>query len=672
VRHWKRMVVVVFTLSALILTAGLRAQETSGSPDLPRRFVVVLADGAGDVESLSAEMARSYGGKLEPFSRAAERSFALVIAPARAHILAADPRVRSVEEIGPDGVRKAPVKQPIPPAPQTARALTPRSDLVSDWTTGPYRYDSAGDIISIGPNSDGNTDRYSYDGVGRLVTATAHTATRQNSQSYVYDAFGNLKEIDTAGSGPTVIYVDSTNNRISAPTPPDLPQGATVVFGEYDAAGNQTSLNGVYHYAWDGLGTMRQLSSGARLETYLYDGDDERIGIIRGPVTGAATYRYTIRDHGGHVIRVFKDDFNGSQHNYSWERDYVYRDSLLLGAVVRAVDGSQSRRHFHVDHLGTPRLITDDATRRLAVHTYWPYGQEAPGSDSDDELMKFTGHERDFGDAGDTNVLDYMHARFDNPNIGRFLSLDRATASRQNPQSWNRYIYASDNPIKYLDPSGQVELTFTLLTRIPGARTPMPWYHPKAALSCWGCTLQADGFGERGITFTHDTNRYRTKQEVTIETDPRKSTNPIVGPPFNGAGQSASFSASGKLKETDRATEVGEIKGRRDKDGNAIIDIHLHSSLPLLPMSPAIDADIQITASKDGRIIKVTGIKDGFPAYHLFVTNDKGQATDIFRYNPYDKGNTANALWPFGAKDKIGPIICDPYGPVGENCKTTK
>lgn len=73
--------------------------------------------------------------------------------------------------------------------------------------------------------------------------------------------------------------------------------------------------------------------------------------------------------------------------------------------------------------------------------------------------MKFTGHERDLASpAGTGDDLDYMHARHCSPVTGRFLSLDpQDSAKRSQPQSWNRYAYALNNPIRYVDPDGQTE-----------------------------------------------------------------------------------------------------------------------------------------------------------------------------------------------------------------------
>ncbi|NLT33032.1 MAG: RHS repeat-associated core domain-containing protein [Acidobacteria bacterium] len=67
----------------------------------------------------------------------------------------------------------------------------------------------------------------------------------------------------------------------------------------------------------------------------------------------------------------------------------------------------------------------------------------------------FTGKERD-AETG----LDYFGARYYSGAQGRFLSVDpgNAGAVNEDPQSWNAYAYARDNPLKYVDPNGELYL----------------------------------------------------------------------------------------------------------------------------------------------------------------------------------------------------------------------
>ena len=52
--------------------------------------------------------------------------------------------------------------------------------------------------------------------------------------------------------------------------------------------------------------------------------------------------------------------------------------------------------------------------------------------------------------------LDYFGIRYYGSMQGRFTSPDPLMASAyvENPQSWNRYSYALNNPLRYIDPDG--------------------------------------------------------------------------------------------------------------------------------------------------------------------------------------------------------------------------
>jgi hypothetical protein len=63
-----------------------------------------------------------------------------------------------------------------------------------------------------------------------------------------------------------------------------------------------------------------------------------------------------------------------------------------------------------------------------------------------------------------------MHARYYCPNLGRFLSVDPVGGSVGSSQSWNRYSYVLNNPLKLVDPDGNSpQLIGGLIGAIGGA-----------------------------------------------------------------------------------------------------------------------------------------------------------------------------------------------------------
>ena len=80
----------------------------------------------------------------------------------------------------------------------------------------------------------------------------------------------------------------------------------------------------------------------------------------------------------------------------------------------------------------------------------------------------FTGHERD-----EETGLDYMLARYYSSSVARFLSVDPASQSITSiaAQSWNRYSYVRNDPLRFVDPTGMLEVDSDTAKRYPKAAT---------------------------------------------------------------------------------------------------------------------------------------------------------------------------------------------------------
>jgi RHS repeat-associated protein len=134
-----------------------------------------------------------------------------------------------------------------------------------------------------------------------------------------------------------------------------------------------------------------------------------------------------------------------------WNEDEIWREGSLLAYV-----SPNGVRHYGLDHLGSPVVVTDSTGRLIGNIAYDAFGG---GGATGAGMLEYTGHERDSAtvgpQAGTARLPDYLHARYYDPSRGRFLSVDTHLGTPAFPQSWNRYAYARSNPLKYVDPNGK-------------------------------------------------------------------------------------------------------------------------------------------------------------------------------------------------------------------------
>jgi len=302
-----------------------------------------------------------------------------------------------------------------------------------------------------GPNSgkhqSGGTT-YEYDLLGRLAASVGHTDVIPTYLRFTYDRLGNMLSTSLSSCGTRA---DNSSRCYGESTPPKSVDGTTNHFTgtAYDEAGNVTS-EGLRTFTYDALGVTTGVNSIARRFRFLYTADDERLAAVELLPAGNRT-TWTLRGLDNQLLRTWSDP-SSTGTNVAWKEDVIRRGALLL-----ASETSSGTRHYILDHLGSPRLVSD-ATGSHA-QSFSPFGG---GGTSDGGALQFTGHERDnaeFGD-GTADLPDYMHARFYDSGAGRFLSVDPGLDIKRNlpkPQRWNRYSYALNNPIGLIDTDGRAD-----------------------------------------------------------------------------------------------------------------------------------------------------------------------------------------------------------------------
>jgi len=236
---------------------------------------------------------------------------------------------------------------------------------------------------------------------------------------------------------------------------------------QYDAAGDltQDATTG-NQYLYDGEGRICAVASTpvpgiTAMTGYLYDAEGNRVakGSITSWSCNAATNGFQptteyITGAGGEQLSELGADGHG---NMVPQRTYVYQGGAMM-ATYDFLDASSSNpyglRYRVTDWLGTLRALTDNEGVPEGSFLSLPFGEQAGGSGNVSDPHWFTSKERD-QESGN----DYFGARYYASSMGRFLSPDPVivTPDRlKDPQQLNLYAYVRNNPIRLVDPTGEI------------------------------------------------------------------------------------------------------------------------------------------------------------------------------------------------------------------------
>lgn len=150
-----------------------------------------------------------------------------------------------------------------------------------------------------------------------------------------------------------------------------------------------------------------------------------------------------------------------------YENTYIYADGkpIAIHSLVYAPESQTEELYYlHTDYQGSLMAITKsngyvseyrnyDAWGRPRDCWTWDYSSgyfSYVGAATGLTLRGYTMHEH-----LEMFSLINMNGRLYDPVLGRMLSPDNYVQSPDNTQSFNRYSYCVNNPMKYTDPSGQ-------------------------------------------------------------------------------------------------------------------------------------------------------------------------------------------------------------------------
>lgn len=193
------------------------------------------------------------------------------------------------------------------------------------------------------------------------------------------------------------------------------------------------------------------------------------------PLPGSAgprTWLLTQRDSENHPVAEWKWQEGSSA--AAAQSFHVYLGATKV--ATRELTPSAAWTFYSSDHLGTPRLKTGERPQgqslapALESYRYRAFGERFEALGQPERAgREFAMMERDAilppgSTASSGTDNHYVHARFFADKFARFLSPDQVSGSPEDPQSWNRYTYARNNPLKYVDPDGREEMDAVLMS----------------------------------------------------------------------------------------------------------------------------------------------------------------------------------------------------------------
>jgi RHS repeat-associated protein len=326
---------------------------------------------------------------------------------------------------------------------------------LANATRSSYAYDNSDRLLRVANlgtvGSTLSSFAYAYDGVGnkrRVVEASGARVTwaydktyqlmneqRSGSNSYnityTYDKVGNRLVMINGGVRTTSVY-DAANELTKS-----LATGGTTTY-TYDLNGNQLSI----------------LTPASQRTTNIWDYENR---LIQASLPSGVIDRFAYNADGQ---RVQKIDSSGTT-NFLWDAENIILETNASNVVqgVYTIEPiyygnilSQYRNitsaYYLYDGLGSATQLADGAGTVIDNYVYDSWGNILDATGTTPNWFRYIGKLGYYWDQDTSNY--YVRSRYYSSGIGRFLSQDPLGIS----DTTNLYLYASNNPLSMVDPSG--------------------------------------------------------------------------------------------------------------------------------------------------------------------------------------------------------------------------
>ena len=340
-----------------------------------------------------------------------------------------------------------------------------------------YEYDSAG-RLALKTLGNGMFAIYGYDAAGQLLTLTNRLADGIAISwfNYTYDTRGRRTAMATHYGTWGYEYDDlgQLTRAVLTSTEPEVPsQDLTYV---YDALGNRirtvengvsteytaNNLNQYVHvadtsYAFDADGNLIQEIAPSGTMTYTYSDENRLVGVTSPQGTWQYGYdglgnRVTTTENG--VTNRFVIDpvsLGNVVDEYDGTGSLIGRYDHGLGLLSRT-DAGGDPSWYSFDAIGNAQQLVTSAGTIANAYAYAPFGALLRRTEAIPNPFQFVGQ---FGVMKEASGPSLMRSRTFLPRIGRFCGTDPLRISGK---SRNSYLYASNDPNRFIDPMGMDDL----------------------------------------------------------------------------------------------------------------------------------------------------------------------------------------------------------------------
>lgn len=318
-------------------------------------------------------------------------------------------------------------------------SVSKRLETVSAGTvfSRTFTYSPGEDILTLNGTGITNPVTVTYDNLHRIQAYTGL------SGSYAYDPVGNITNNIESGSSQSYGYGVRRSQAVK------LVGSARYL---YDLCGNMIVRKGdtaapesLVYDAQNRLVRFAAAGSNFMLVTFGYDAEGARLWKWnnQSPTNLQVFIGNYYEEKGGKVL--FHIFANGQQ-VCTFETN-----SALYG---NPGDTSHVAYYYHEDNLNSSCALSsgNSPASQQEVDVYYPFGRAVAGTlqAAFKVSRQFTGQVKD-----DETGLYYFNARYYDPELGRFTQPDNTIADLGNPQSYNRYSYCLNDPLRYTDPDGR-------------------------------------------------------------------------------------------------------------------------------------------------------------------------------------------------------------------------